>query len=271
MIAGLLMITALRIGPRAAQGAVRYLGQTVALVVTLQLALPLGLLALLWAAGLSGSTAALIIVLTTAAPALSGSPNLALILGLDAARMMQIMIIGTAVFPITIVPVMLCLPELGDQGTTVDAAARLLGVIGASVGAGFALRALFLARPTAAQVKSLDGLSVLAFSAIVIALMAALRPALAQSPVQVAGWMALAFGLCYGLQILTVRVLQRGPLAPLCGPIALGAGNRNIALLLVALPPDTLTPILAFVACWQVPMYLTPILLKPLYDARTPS
>lgn len=271
MVAALLVVTALRIGHRAALGALGDLGRTVLWVLGLQLALPLVLFGVLAACGQGGSTAALVIVLVTAAPALSGSPNLALMLGLDGGKMMQILILGTAAFPVTVLPVLLLMPQLGTAAAVLAAAGQLLAVIAVSAGVGFALRARFFPAPTAGQLQWLDGLSVLAFSGIVVGLMAALAPALAQDPAAVAGWMALAFGLCYGLQFAVQFALRPGPMAHMSGPIALAAGNRNIALFLVALPPEALTPIMVFVACWQVPMYLTPLILKPLYYPKSPA
>ena len=51
----------------------------------------------------------------------------------------------------------------------------------------------------------------------------------------------------------------------MAGPMAIGAGNRNIALFLVALPAEVMAPLMIFVGCWQLPMYLTPMLLRRLY------
>jgi len=48
-------------------------------------------------------------------------------------------------------------------------------------------------------------------------------------------------------------------------PYSIVAGNRNIALFLVAMSPDQAEPLLIFLGCYQVPMYLTPILMARLY------
>lgn len=61
-------------------------------------------------------------------------------------------------------------------------------------------------------------------------------------------------------------MLRGTGLRAVAGPLAIGAGNRNIALFLVALAPETLAPLLVFIGCWQLPMYLTPILLPRLYQ-----
>ncbi|MEP1612116.1 MAG: hypothetical protein ABJL72_09355 [Roseobacter sp.] len=265
MVAILLVITALRIGHHAAVGALSDFGWGVGSVLTLQLALPLAIWAICWAVGISQTPIALALVLVTAAPALSGSPNLALMLGQDAGRMMQILVLGTALFPLTVLPLLLLMPQLGDPFTITMAALKLLTVIVLAAGLGFGLRAFLLPQATQSQIKALNGLSVFAFSAIVVGLMAALNPALRSDPASVAFWVLLSFILCYGIQIPAYLILARSTLAPIAGPLAIGAGNRNIALFLVALPEHLLAPILVFIGCWQLPMYLTPILLRRLY------
>lgn len=266
MVAALLTITALRIGHRAALGAVRDLIWGLASVLALQTVLPLLLLGGFMLAGLGQSPAALAVTLAAAAPALTGSVNLALLMRLDAGRMMQLMVLGTAAFPLTVFPVLAALPQLGPASEIALAALRLLAVILGATGLGFALRHAFLPHPTPRQTEALDGASVLAFSVIVVGLMAALNPALRSDPWAVAGWTLLAFALSYLLQAGALLVLRRGPLHPVAGPLAIGAGNRNIALFLVALPADVVAPLMIFIGCWQLPMYLTPVLLPRLYE-----
>ncbi len=48
-------------------------------------------------------------------------------------------------------------------------------------------------------------------------------------------------------------------------PFSIIAGNRNIALFLIALPSEVTDPLLLFIGCYQIPMYLTPIILQQLY------
>ena len=265
LVALLLTVTALRIGHRAALGAVGDLRWGLAAVAVLQVLVPLVLLGLLTLAGLQDTPAALAVVLTSAAPAITGSVNLALMLRLDAGRMMQILVLGTAAFPLTVLPVLWVLPQLGPAGAVIAAALRLLLVIVAATALGFALRQRFLPTPSDATVKALDGLSVIAFSVIVVGLMAALNPALRADPWLVARWALLAFAISYLLQLFTLLVLRRSALSSLAGPLALGAGNRNIAIFLIALPPEILAPLMVFIGCWQLPMYLTPMLLPRLY------
>jgi ACR3 family arsenite transporter len=265
MVAALLTVTALRIGHTAARGATRDLRWGLGAVAVLQMALPLAFLGLLHALGLANTPVALALVLVTAAPAISGSTNLALLLGLDAGRMMQVMVLGTAAFPLTVLPVLLLSPQIGAPSDVLASAALVLLVILGATALGFILRAALYPTPSTAQIQTLDGASVLAFCVIVVALMAPLNAALRAAPGQVALWAFLAFAISYGLQAATLFALRKTALHTVAGPLAIGAGNRNIALFLVALPPDVLAPILIFIGCWQLPMYLTPILLPPLY------
>jgi len=265
MVAILLAVTALRIGHRAAVGAVGDLWWGLSAVALLQTGVPLALLGALTLAGWQDTPATLAIVLACAAPAITGSVNLALMLRLDAGRMMQILVLGTAVFPLTVLPVLAFLPQAGSPAVIILAALKLLVVIVLATGISFALRSRFFPHPSEGQIKALDGLSVLAFSFIVVGLMAALNPALRSDPMAVVKWAVLAFAISYLLQLFTLLVLRRSPLRGVAGPLAIGAGNRNIAIFLVALPAEVLGPLMIFIGCWQLPMYLTPMLLPRLY------
>jgi hypothetical protein len=266
MIAALLTVTALRIGHRAAMGALSDVHRGLGAVFVLQLVLPVTLLGLFTVANMAQTPVAIAVVLATAAPAISGAPKQAHHLGQNAGHMMQILVLGTAMFPLTVLPLLALMPQLGEPQLILSAALRLLGVILAAAGLGFGLRAVLLPAPDPDQIRTLDGLSVLAFSSIVIGLMAALNPALRHDPVDVLHWAALAFAVSYGAQILVHTGLRHSRLSAQAGPLAIGAGNRNIALFLVALPQDILAPLMVFVGCWQLPMYLTPILLRRLYQ-----
>ncbi|MEP5029058.1 MAG: hypothetical protein ABJR02_00115 [Marinomonas sp.] len=266
MVAVLLTITALRIGHTALRGALSDLRWGLGAVVVLQLVLPITCMGALVIAGLADTPAGLALVLVTATPAITGSPNLALLLGQDAGRMMQIMILGTAVFPVTVIPVLLLSPQIGALGDVARSSGVTLAVIIGATALGFIWRARAYPAPTPTQLTTLDGASVLAFSVIAIGLVAPLNAALRATPDVVGLWTLLSFGICFGLQAATLLIVRLTRLRPLAGPLAIGAGNRNIALFLVALPQQTLAPLMIFIACWQLPMYLTPMLLPKLYQ-----
>jgi hypothetical protein len=79
--------------------------------------------------------------------------------------------------------------------------------------------------------------------------------------------MAAAFAANFGLQIAAFLILRRRDPADAV-PLAIVTGNRNIALFLTALPMAITDPLLLFIGCYQVPMFLTPIMLNRLYRRR---
>ena len=265
MVAILLVITAFRIGHRAAFGALSDLRWSLPAVLVLQLLVPLAVAGLGHLAGFGGTPLALALVLACAAPTLAGGASLAIILRQDPGRMMQFLVLGPALFPLTLLPVLVAVPVVVDAYFLFGVGLRALVIILGAAGLGFLVRHWLLPVATPEQVKAMDGASVLFFAVIVVGLMAALGPVLRSDPRAALLWAVAAFGLSFGLQGLALLVLRGTRLAHVSGPLALAAGNRNIALFLVTLPPEVVAPVMIFVACWQLPMYLTPILLPPLY------
>jgi hypothetical protein len=96
---------------------------------------------------------------------------------------------------------------------------------------------------------------------IVVGLMSAVGPALRDAPGALVLWLGAAIAANFGMQMATALVLRRR-WTEVAGSIGIVAGNRNIALFLVALPGDVTDPILLFIGCYQIPMYLTPVLLR---------
>ena len=128
-----------------------------------------------------------------------------------------------------------------------------------AVALGFAARALILPRPDAGQTRRLDGIGVILLAIIVIGLMAGVAPLIDTGWRAVGFWLSVVFAANFGLQLAVFLALR----ARTSHQVALSiiAGNRNVALFLVALPAATVDALLPFIACYQFPMYLTPLLL----------
>jgi len=258
MVAFLVFVSALRIGIKAALGNLRQARGNLGLVLILQLAVPLLLIALFAVAGLATHPAAIAVVLAMAAPSISGGPAFTAMLGHDPAPAMRLLILGTVLLPLTVLPVFGLVPALGGLGGVTWAALRLTLVIAGAVGVAFILRRRLFPQPSAETTQALDGLAALTLAVIVVGLMSAVGPALRSTPLHFAMWLALAFAVNFGMQILART-------AGASVPASVIAGNRNIALFLVALPATVTDPILTFIGCYQVPMYLTPILMRRYY------
>ena len=258
LVAFLLFLSAVRIGPARALGSLGEARETLSVALVYQLALPLLALGLVFALGLSAYTMALVLILVLAAPPVTGSPNFTALMGHDPAPPMRVLILGTALFPLTVLPVLWALPGLGDASAVLTAALRLILVIGLAVALGFAANRFVQPEDRLERLRAVDGASAITLGVVVVGLMSALGPALKTEPQTVAVWLAFAISLNFGLQVLAWRATG-------VAGYAIQAGNRNIALFLVALPPEVTDPILIFIGCYQIPMYLTPIVMGPLY------
>jgi len=266
MIAGLLFLTAFRIGPKAALGGLADGFQTLKVALAYQVGMPLLALAIFAAFGISTTPFAIAILLMLAAPPVTGSPNITILLGHNPEPAFRILIIGTAILPLTIIPVFWLSPALGDLSTTLAAAFRLLGAIGVAVAAAFVLRHLFAPTISKPKTEALDGLMAIALAVIVIGLMSALGPAINSNPTQVLKWLAVALIANLGLQYTAFRIMRFRGRDTVAVPFGVVAGNRNFALFLIALPAATTEPLLVFLGCYQVPMYLTAVLMRRIYN-----
>jgi hypothetical protein len=179
-------------------------------------------------------------------------------MGKDPTSAMRLLLLGTALFPLTVIPVFLALPVLPTVDAVLFSAGRLLIVIAGAVGLAFALR-----RDTVLKDESraaIDGVAALLLGVIVIGLMSAAGPALTSTPGLFVLWLAFTLTLNFGLQSAAWFLYPGTDTGQ-----AMVAGNRNVALFLVALPPEAVERLLLFIACYQVPMYLTPFVMRRLY------
>jgi hypothetical protein len=267
LVALMLFLTAFRIGPRDTVQNLSALGRTAAAALVLQLVLPLVAVAVLTLTGVQPGSLAVAVVLMLSAPSITGSPNFTVMAGHDPAPALRLLVIGTALLPLTALPVFLALPTLGDTDQVLGAVGRLLVVILGATAAAFALRVAAVPRLRPRVVNALDGAGAIILALMVVALLSAIVPAFTRDPVALAGWMGAAFAVNFGFQLATFMLVRRVGRGANAVPLAIIAGNRNIVLFLVALPPETTGPLLIFIACYQIPMYLTPLLLARLYRA----
>ncbi|MGV8935685.1 MAG: hypothetical protein ACOH2J_01045 [Allorhizobium sp.] len=270
MVAIMLFTAALRIGPAAALGRLGEMRTSLGMVALYQIVLPCGLALVFLAFGLSGPLMTAVVLVAAASP-ISGSPNLTLLTGNDPAPALRLLIAGTALLPLTVLPAFALWPAFGSAGTVIFASVKLIGLISVSAALAFAIRHFLLPQPSAATVTAIDGFSALMMAITVIGLMSAIGPAFASRPGILASNVAAAFALNFGLQCVAFTVMRRRGPSKAGVAYAIIAGNRNVMLFLTALPGAVVEPLLLFIACYQVPMYLTPILLGRLYAADRTS
>lgn len=258
LIALLLVVTGIRVGAKAAFGNLGDLRPTLTRIALFQMALPLAALGLFATTGLLTLPLALAVALMLAAPSVTGAPNFAIMVGRDPAPGMRILVLGTALFPLTALPVLIVLNPGGAGALgALNLSLGLLLAILASVGTGFAIRRL---RPTLGSAQAtLDGIAAVLLAIVVVGLMSAIGPLLRTDPGTLALWLAAALAVNFGLVLATLLATRSKDIAT-----AIYAGNRNIALFLIVLPEGVAAPLMIFIGCYQIPMYLTPVLLARL-------
>lgn len=267
MVGILLFLAALRVGPRQAAGSIRDLGRSVMLAFVFQLAMPVAVILLFLATGFTGPFALGLILMLAAAP-VSGSPNLTIMTGNEPAAALRQLVIGTAMLPLTVIPVFWLWPGLGGAKEVLGAAAILLVLIAVAACAGFGLRATLLRQPSVPTLQAIDGSSAIVMGVVVVGLMSAVGPALTGEPLRLLAMLVAVMAANLGLQIVATLVFRRAGWTADAAALGIVAGNRNIALFLTVLPQQVIDPVLLFVGCYQIPMYLTPALLGWFYKRK---
>ena len=232
------------------------------LLISLVALLPLGLfLTTLLARGLQlDPTLALCLALFAAAPPIASGAAICFMLGFDAVLALQLTVTITLLTPI-IGP--LCLIWIAGVDLPVTATALFSSLVGI-IGGGLLIGRVFRRGVGAAWIdthpRALDGLAAIAMISFVVPMFADVTDILFSNwPLTLsllAGVCALNLGVNLAVRRLTARHLGDAR----AGAFGLISGNRNIALYYASLPPDPLVGL--FVALYQVPMFLTPLLLK---------
>ncbi|KNX42010.1 hypothetical protein ROTO_14780 [Roseovarius tolerans] len=264
LIALMLFLATLRVDVVVAFPGARTLPRFLIATLILQVVLPLCAIAGLWVLGAMDSIIGIGAVLVLAAAPLTGSPGLTIMAGGDPAPALRQLVLGTALLPLTVLPVFWVLPVFGAPEVVAMAALRLLAVIAVAGGAGMLLRRAVPWLRAAEGQGAVDGTITLVMSVVVVGLMSAVGPAILAPSTEL--WLTLAavFTLNFGAQIGALLLLRNGPEATAAPALAIVAGNRNLALFLGALPPETGAALLLFIGCYQLPMYLTPLIMAPL-------
>jgi len=268
VVVALLFLGVLRLGPEGVRaGLYGWRGGVIA-VLALQLALPVAAVLGGQAIGLGGVVLAGVVLVLAAAP-ITGSPNLAILSGASGAVALRQLVLGTALLPLTALPVFLLMPGWGAPQEVVVIVARLLVLIGLAGGLGLWLRHRGIVGGDPRSLRAIDGLATLLLAVIVIALMGAVGPALLSGSgawIMLAGVLALGFGLQAGVLVV---MHKRAPLVEVAS-LSQAAGNRNIALFLGVLPASVAADLFVFIGLYQIPMYLTPLVMGWVYRRMEP-
>ena len=266
LVFALLFFSALRIGPSSIITEKINLVKSVGVIVVFQVVMPLIMLFTLRLTGLVGTLPLALVVMAAGAP-IAGTASLTIMTGNEGKMGLRLIVVGTALLPFTIWPVFVLIPEL-NPNEVVSASVRLLLIIlGATVAAQITKRIMFgKEEPSVETSKALEGITALVQAIAVIGLLAAVGPAIKDDFFGVfATTFVVACAANFGLQLVVGMLL---PKTENRAAYAIAAGNRNIALFVTALPVAITEPLFLFIGCYQIPSYLTPLLLKWFYKKQ---
>ena len=262
-VALLMTLVLLRIDPAQVLAWLRRPLLVLGLSAWMLLACPLLAFAVTRAAGLTGPLGAGL-VLMAASCAATSAPAFARLVGLDAEISLVVSVTTTALLPFTAPLLALGLLGLDLAISIPGLMLRLLLIVGLPALLAGALRLLLGPDRLARAGSALDGTVVLVLVVFAFGVMDGVQARLLADPLWVLGGVALAMAGNLGLNGLTTLALLP------CGRrVALAAGmlsgNRNQALFLAVLPATADPGVLLFFALGQVPMFLSPFLLRPIY------
>ncbi len=204
------------------------------------------------------------LVLMTASAPIMSSPAFALLLGLDASLSLAAMVIATMAAPFTLPVIAIHLMGLDLGIDTWGFMTRLAALIGSAMALSMVFGRVAGRRRLEAWSGTIDGWVVIWLIIFAIAIMDGVTAATLQDPLHVLLLVAAAFVANVGLQIAGASAFawvgRRQALT-----VGFSTGNRNMGILLAVLPATTHPDVLIFFALAQLPVFMLPAMLAPLY------
>ena len=204
------------------------------------------------------------LTLMAAASPIVSSAAISLILGLDAALAVVVIVVTTALMPFSLPLVALALLGLKIDIDLATFMLRLALMVGGAFAAALALRHFVPRQKLDANARMLDGASVATLVMFALAIMDGVTAVALARPGYVVLVTIAAFVANVLLQALgTLVSLKLGMRSAIT--VGLMTGNCNMGLVLVALADKADFDVIVFFAMAQIPMYMLPALLSPVY------
>jgi predicted Na+-dependent transporter len=203
-------------------------------------------------------------LLWAASPPLIAAPALASLLGLESALALVCTVVATFAMLLTLPPLALLLAGI-DLGLDLGQLfLRLAGLTFGALALAVLTRRLIGADAVFAHPERIDGAIVITLLLFAVGAMDGITAEALARPLRVAGFVAAAFAANLAFQMLAALIFGRlGWRTSLA--LGITSGNRNLAILVgslgVSVPPD----VFLYFAVGQLPIYLLPGLLAPIY------
>ncbi len=210
------------------------------------------------------------IVLMAAAPPILSAAAIAVLLDLDGALAVVAGLISTLLTPLTVPPLALALLGIALDISMFDFMLRLGGIVVVAFLAALAIRHVAPPGWLHAHRSGIDGVVVILMLLFAVAIMDGVTETAIARPGMVALWVLAAFVANPVLQLLGMAAFswlgRRGALT-----VGLISGNCNMGLLLASLPPAADFDVLLFFALAQLPIFMLPAMMLPVYRRLLPE
>jgi BASS family bile acid:Na+ symporter len=204
------------------------------------------------------------LVLMAASSPIISNIAIALFVGLDAPLAAVVVVLSTALVPFTLPPLALALLDLQLAISLPAFMARLAALVGGAFVIAWVVRQVVPPARLASWRDAIDGLAVVNLFVFALAIMDGVAAFSLERPSYALLAVLLAFAFNLLLQVAGWLAFRRHA-AVTALTVALMSGNCNMGLVLVALAGHVDIEVVAFFALAQVPMYMLPVMLEPLY------
>jgi BASS family bile acid:Na+ symporter len=193
-----------------------------------------------------------------------GSPALSRFTGLDAPLSLGVLMVMTLAAPLVMPVIVITLLGLGLQIEAGEMLFRLAAFIGSALVSALIVRRLMVDWAGNWFAPAQDFLLLTILVLFAIGIVDGVTNQFSDNPFHVLKMMAIAVVLIFSLQLVgTIMFIFLGRLPALT--VGLSSGMRNMAILLGALPSAINPYILLFLEMVQFPIYMAPVLLRPIF------
>lgn len=208
--------------------------------------------------------------LSAMGPGIISAATTAAFLRLDASLALLITLITNFLVPFSLPPLALELLGLDLKLSVGDLSLRLAFIVGTAFAGAMLIRLWLGADRLRKASPTLDGLSVIVLMVFAIPLMDGIVARAEADPWKLAGFIAGSFAGM--LMCNVVQTLMALPFVERRAALTAGycSGGRHNALLMAVLPVTADPDIFLFIAAVQIPIYVIPTLLQPVYRRLLP-
>ncbi|WP_421995490.1 hypothetical protein [Roseococcus sp.] len=260
----LMVLVLLRVDPAQVLGYLRRPALVTALLAWLLVLCPLIVWAVLGGLGLGGPFAAGLVIVATGCAATS-SPAFARLVGLDGEIALVVAILSTLILPFTAPPLALGLLGIDLAISIPGLMLRLALLVGLPLVISIFLRQWMGPARLQHWGRAVDGAVVLLVVLYGFGVMDGVLGQLLATPGLVLTGIVVAFAGSLAMNAMTALAFA-GFGRRMALSAGLMAGNRNMALYLAVIPATADPNIILTFVLFQFPLFLSPFLLKPIYQ-----